>query len=96
MNPVAPLVMTFSASDPTSGAGMQADALTIAALGAHPLTILTGLTAQNTVGVEWFEPLVEDAIGRQLNTLLVDVGAWVPSKRACLEVLARCRCWPGF
>lgn len=75
MNPVAPLVMTFSASDPTSGAGMQADALTVAALGAHPLTILTGLTAQNTVGVEWFEPLAEEAIGRQLNTLLEDVGA---------------------
>ncbi|WP_329672153.1 hydroxymethylpyrimidine/phosphomethylpyrimidine kinase [Limnobacter sp.] len=73
MNAVAPLVMTFSASDPTGGAGMQADALTISALGAHPLTVLTGLTAQNTVGVDWFEPLSEEAIGRQLNTLLADV-----------------------
>lgn len=46
-----PLVLTFAASDPTSGAGLQADLLTLAALGCHPLSVLTALTVQDTSGV---------------------------------------------
>ena len=72
MTQTVPLVLTFSASDPTAGAGLQADALTIAALGAHPLTVLTGLTAQNTVGVKRFEACAADWIDDQLQTLLDD------------------------
>ena len=72
MTQIVPLVLTFSASDPTAGAGLQADALTIAALGAHPLTVLTGLTAQNTVGVKRFEPCSVDWIDDQLHVLLDD------------------------
>ncbi|MCQ8895100.1 hydroxymethylpyrimidine/phosphomethylpyrimidine kinase [Limnobacter humi] len=67
-----PCVFTFSASDPTSGAGLQADVLTVAALGAHPVTVLTGLTAQNTVGVTRVEALSADWVRHQLDTLLVD------------------------
>ena len=52
-----PVVMTFAASDPTAGAGLQADALTIAAMGAHPVTVVTGLTVQDTTGVTRFEAL---------------------------------------
>ena len=47
-----PIVLTFAASDPTGGAGLQADLLTLAALGCHPLSVLTGLTVQDTSGVE--------------------------------------------
>jgi len=72
MTLTVPLVLTFSASDPTAGAGLQADALTVSALGAHPLTILTGLTAQNTVGVARFEACTRDWIDDQLNALLDD------------------------
>jgi hydroxymethylpyrimidine/phosphomethylpyrimidine kinase len=72
MTLTVPLVLTFSASDPTAGAGLQADALTVSALGAHPLTILTGLTAQNTVGVRRFEPCSADWIDAQFNVLLED------------------------
>lgn len=72
MTQIVPLVLTFSASDPTAGAGLQADVLTIAALGAHPLTVLTGLTAQNTVGVKRFEPCAADWIEDQLRALLDD------------------------
>jgi hydroxymethylpyrimidine/phosphomethylpyrimidine kinase len=72
MTQIVPLVLTFSASDPTAGAGLQADALTIAALGAHPLTVLTGLTAQNTVGVKRFEPCSADWIEDQLQALVDD------------------------
>jgi hydroxymethylpyrimidine/phosphomethylpyrimidine kinase len=66
------LVLTFSASDPTSGAGLQGDILTIAALGSHALTVLTGLTAQNTIGVERFEPCSSVWIDEQIKTLIDD------------------------
>ena len=46
-----PLVLTFAASDPTGGAGVQADVLTLAARGCHPLSVVTGLTVQDTRGV---------------------------------------------
>lgn len=51
---------------------MQADALTVAALGAHPLTVLTGLTAQNTVGVKRFEPCSPEWIHDQMQALVDD------------------------
>lgn len=73
MNFEVPLVLTFSASDPTSGAGLQADALTVASLGAHPLTVLTGITAQNTTGVSRFEPLASDWVASQWDSLGADV-----------------------
>ena len=44
--------MTFSASDPTSGAGLQADVLTLASLGCYPLSVTTAVSAQDTIGVE--------------------------------------------
>lgn len=97
-----PLVITFSASDPTAGAGMQADVLTISALGAHPLSILTGLTAQNTVGVERFEACSADWIDEQLRVLLADgvqvaaikVGV-LGSVHAVRAVCALKRQWPA-
>ncbi|HSR02753.1 MAG TPA: bifunctional hydroxymethylpyrimidine kinase/phosphomethylpyrimidine kinase, partial [Methylophilaceae bacterium] len=47
-----PCVMTFSATDPSSGAGLQADVLTLASIGCHPVSVLTGYTVQDTTGVE--------------------------------------------
>ena len=43
-----PVVLVFSGSDPTSGAGLQADVLTLAQLECHPLTVVTSITIQNT------------------------------------------------
>jgi len=43
-----PLVLTFAGSDPTGGAGIQADLLTIASLGCHPLTVITAITVQDS------------------------------------------------
>jgi hydroxymethylpyrimidine/phosphomethylpyrimidine kinase len=73
-----PLVLTFSASDPTAGAGMQADLLTVSAMGAHALTVLTGITAQNTSGVSRFEPSSAEWVQAQVDCLMLDV----PSIRA--------------
>lgn len=73
MNPVPPLVLVFAASDPSSGAGIQADLLTLASLGCHPLTALTALTVQDTVGVESVHPVEPDILERQARSLLEDM-----------------------
>jgi hydroxymethylpyrimidine/phosphomethylpyrimidine kinase len=41
MSDVPPIVLVFSATDPTGGAGMQADILTLASMGCHPLSVIT-------------------------------------------------------
>src|SRR5512137_1943883 len=46
-----PAVLTFAATDPTSGAGLQADILTLASMGCHPLSVVTAVTVQDTAGV---------------------------------------------
>jgi hydroxymethylpyrimidine/phosphomethylpyrimidine kinase len=67
-----PIVLTFAASDPTGGAGLQADLLTLAALGCHPLSVLTGLTVQDTSGVEYLEAIPADLVARQARALLAE------------------------
>jgi hydroxymethylpyrimidine/phosphomethylpyrimidine kinase len=73
-----PIVLTFAASDPTGGAGLQADLLTLAALGCHPLSVLTALTVQDTSGVEHLETIGADLVTRQARRLLAEtrVGAF--------------------
>jgi hydroxymethylpyrimidine/phosphomethylpyrimidine kinase len=68
-----PLVMTFSAADPTGGAGLQADLLTLASLGAHGATVLTGFTVQDTTGVEEFVALDASHVEDQARTILEDM-----------------------
>src|SRR5262245_49006914 len=73
MSSPPPIVLSFAASDPTGGAGLQADVLTIASLGCHPASVLTALTAQDTRGVE--SVLAVDAawVERQAERLLADL-----------------------
>ncbi len=68
-----PLVLVIAASDPTSGAGLQADLLTLASLGCHPLTVVSALTVQDTVGVESVHAIDPDVLERQARTLLEDM-----------------------
>ena len=72
-NTVPPVVMSFAASDPTCGAGLQADLLTLAAHGFHPLTVVTALTVQDTVGVEDLLPLDGGLVADQARALLEDM-----------------------
>ena len=67
-----PTVLTFAASDPTGGAGLQADLLTLAALGCHPLSVVTGLTVQDTRGVELLEAVASELVTRQASVLLAE------------------------
>jgi hydroxymethylpyrimidine/phosphomethylpyrimidine kinase len=73
MSSPRPVVLAFSASDPTGGAGMQADVLAIASLGCHPLSVLTAVTAQDTRGVQGVMPLDPAWITRQARALLEDI-----------------------
>src|SRR5436190_18333721 len=68
-----PMVLTFAASDPTGGAGVQADLLTIAALDCHPLSVITGLTVQDTSGVARMMALDADWVRSQAKHLLADI-----------------------
>jgi hydroxymethylpyrimidine/phosphomethylpyrimidine kinase len=68
-----PIVMTFAASDPTCGAGLQADLLTLAAHGCHPLTVVTALTVQDTAGVEDLLPMDGGWVADQARALLEDM-----------------------
>ncbi len=70
MSPSPPLVLTFAASDPTGGAGLQADVLTLASLGCHPLSVVTALTVQDTSGVEQLEAVDAELVRRQASRLL--------------------------
>jgi hydroxymethylpyrimidine/phosphomethylpyrimidine kinase len=73
MTPTPPTVMTFAATDPSCGAGMQADVLALASIGCHPLSVITGITVQDTVGVESVMALDSDWINEQARTILEDV-----------------------
>ena len=72
-SPMPPLVLVFAASDPTAGAGIQADLLTLASLGCHPLSALTAITVQDTVGVDSVHPLAAELRERPARTVLADM-----------------------
>ena len=68
-----PIVLTFAASDPTGGAGLQADLLTLAALGCHPLSVVTALTVQDTRGVDSLDAVDAALVERQAAKLLAEI-----------------------
>ncbi len=73
LSEIPPIVLTFAASDPTAGAGMQADILTIASMGCHPLTVVTAITVQDTSGVDDVEPIDAELVNNQARTVLEDM-----------------------
>src|SRR5688572_8744469 len=78
MSSCPPIVLTFAASDPTGGAGLQADVLTLAAMGCHPLSVLTALTVQDSSGVESMHAVEPERVRAQAELLLAEtrVGAF--------------------
>ncbi|CAB1367671.1 bifunctional hydroxymethylpyrimidine kinase/phosphomethylpyrimidine kinase [Denitratisoma oestradiolicum] len=85
-----PLVLTFAASDPTGGAGIQADVLTLASMGCHPLSVITALTVQDTAGVESVLAIDADWVADQARALLEDVpvAAFKLGMMGSVEVIA--------
>lgn len=68
-----PLVMSFAATDPSGGAGLQADILTISSMGCHPLSVVTAVTVQDTSGVDGVLPIDSEWVADQARALLEDV-----------------------
>jgi len=68
-----PIVLAFGASDPSGGTGIQADVLTLASMGCHPLTVVTALTVQDTLGVEGVMPIDAEWVADQARCLLEDM-----------------------
>ena len=68
-----PVVLVMAASDATGGAGIQADILTLASLGCHPLSVITAITIQDTVGVQELMPLDPDWVIDQARAVLEDM-----------------------
>ena len=68
-----PIVLTFAATDPSGGAGLQADILTLSSMGCHALSVVTAVTVQDTVGVEDVMPLDAEWVADQARSVLEDM-----------------------
>jgi hydroxymethylpyrimidine/phosphomethylpyrimidine kinase len=68
-----PVALTIAGSDPSGGAGIQADLKTFSALGVYGTCVITALTAQNTQGVTGVHVIPTEFVTQQLETLVADV-----------------------
>jgi hydroxymethylpyrimidine/phosphomethylpyrimidine kinase len=69
-----PRALTIATSDSGGGAGIQADLKAFAAAGAHGMSVLVALTAQNTVGVTAIHELPPEFVVAQLDAVFDDIG----------------------
>ncbi|NKB47138.1 MAG: bifunctional hydroxymethylpyrimidine kinase/phosphomethylpyrimidine kinase, partial [Legionellales bacterium] len=72
-----PIVWTIAGSDAGGGAGIQADLLTLHDFGVHGCSVITAVTAQNSVAISHIEPLSVTSVQHQLATLACDLPAQV-------------------
>lgn len=71
---VPPRVLTVAGSDSGGGAGIQADLKTMLALGTHGMSVVTAVTAQNSLGVQGTWPLPVEAVRAQYRSVVDDIG----------------------
>ena len=67
-------ILIIAGSDSGGGAGIQADIKTVAILGGHPMTAITAVTAQNTLGVDAVHPIPTEVILAQIDAVVGDIG----------------------
>ncbi|OCG38902.1 bifunctional hydroxymethylpyrimidine kinase/phosphomethylpyrimidine kinase [Gilliamella sp. Fer2-1] len=67
------IALTIAGSDPSGGAGIQADLKTFSALGAYGMSVITALTAQSTRGVDAVLAITPEFVAAQFNTLYQDI-----------------------
>lgn len=67
-------ILIIAGSDSGGGAGIQADIKTVAMLGGHPMTAVTAVTAQNTLGVDGIHPIPAEMILAQMDAVISDIG----------------------
>lgn len=68
-----PISLTIAGSDPTGGAGLQADLRVFWHFGVYGISAITSVTCQNTIGVEEIYPVSAEELERQLTVLLEDI-----------------------
>lgn len=66
-------ILSIAGSDPSGGAGIQADIKAISANGGYAMAALTGLTAQNTRGVSRVELVAPDMVAAQIEAVRADI-----------------------
>lgn len=71
--PAIPSVLTIAGSDPSGGAGIQADLKAFVSTGAYGSAVITGLTAQNTLEVSGTMPVPAEFVEKQLRSVLSDI-----------------------
>ena len=70
---MTPIALTIAGTDPSGGAGIQADLKTFSALGAYGATVVTALVAQNTTGVQAIQDIPPAFIARQIDFVFDDL-----------------------
>ena len=65
--------LTIAGSDCSGGAGIQADLKTFAAHGVYGMSVITAVTAQNTLGVSAIHAIPSEIVGQQLKAVLSDI-----------------------
>lgn len=68
-----PKLLSIAGSDPSGGAGVQADLKTFSALGCYGMAAITALTIQNTRGVTAAYPIAPDIVAAQIDSVLSDI-----------------------
>jgi hydroxymethylpyrimidine/phosphomethylpyrimidine kinase len=68
-----PIALTIAGSDSSGGAGIQADLKTFSAFGVYGASVITALTAQNTLGVTAIEPVAAAFVAAQMEAVLSDL-----------------------
>lgn len=66
-------ILSVAGSDSVGGAGIQADIKTVSALGHYAMTIVTAVTAQNTLGVRLWEAVSPEMMKAQLKAVFEDI-----------------------
>lgn len=73
MPDLPPIVLVFAATDPSGGAGLQADIMTLSSMGCHPLSVVTAVTIQDTMGVDDVSPIDAEWVADQARCVLEDM-----------------------
>lgn len=100
MSLVLPSVLTIAGSDPSGGAGIQADLKTIAAFKLYGTSVITALTAQNTLGVYSVSQTSDSMLAAQLDAVLSDllpgaVKIGMVGTKSAVEIIAEMLSWHG-
>jgi len=85
-----PIVLSFAANDPSGGAGIHADILTLASLGCHSLSAITAVTVQDTAGIDDIIALDPELVADQARAVLEDmpVHAFKTGLLGSVEIIA--------